>query len=205
MSIHHANRGAAILIAAAILVVTSWECPVSLPDFSGHGEPVANPADQSGPGVTGHNEGSVDPHILKGQPADSDDQLPPGNLEPGGDLGQPVAPNPQPAPESHAPHIDVIQVPAQIPTTGERVNASIRFSDAAQDVNLVKADVVQATHDAYPFSFDPTGSITWSMGYGIIPFYLWCTGDPQMVTWSFTLQDAAGNTSQPYQVGYVCK
>jgi hypothetical protein len=107
--------------------------------------------------------------------------------------------------EAHVPRIETIDIAREIPRDGTRVKGSLIFTDAAHDVLLVKAQVISAGLSADSFSFDPRPDTVWQGDHGATTFVVWCTGDPQTVRYAFTVQDAAGNISDPYQLEYHCK
>jgi hypothetical protein len=120
----------------------------------------------------------------------------------------------QPAPQidappeaqaGHAPKILNVDIARMVPADGTKVGGTIIFEDAAQDVVLLRADVLAASLTAESWTYDPRQNMVWSGTRGIAAFQVWCTGDPQDVSYSYTLEDAAGNVSAPWQVSYTCK
>jgi hypothetical protein len=114
----------------------------------------------------------------------------------------PAPPGPQAA---HVPAILNIDIARQIPADGTKVGGTIIFEDAAQDVVLLRADVLAATLRAESWTYDPRQNMAWSGTRGIAAFQVWCTGDPQDVSYSFTLEDSAGNVSPGWRVDYTCR
>jgi len=122
----------------------------------------------------------------------------------------PAAPAPQVeappgAQPAHPPTILAIDIASQIPADGTKVGGTIIFEDAGQDVVLLRADVLTATLHAESWTYDPRQNMVWSGARGIAAFQVWCTGDPQDVSYAFTLADAAGSVSPAWTVDYTCK
>src|SRR5574340_794650 len=115
----------------------------------------------------------------------------------------PPAPAPPEAQGGHSPTILNVDIARQVPANGTKVGGTIIFEDAAQDVVLLRADVLAATLHAESWSYDPRQNMVWSGNRGIAAFQVWCTGDPQDVSYSLTLQDSAGNVSPSWQVDYT--
>ena len=120
-------------------------------------------------------------------------------------IDAPAAPAPPGAQVGHVPSILSIDIARQIPADGTKVGGTIIFEDAAQDVALLRAEVLAATLHAEFWTYDPRQNMAWSGTRGIAAFQVWCTGDPQDVSYSFTLEDSAGNISPAWRVDYTCK
>ena len=117
----------------------------------------------------------------------------------------PPAAAPPQAETGHVPKILNVDIAREVPANGTKVGGTIIFEDAAQDVVLLRADVLSATLTAESWTYDPRQNMVWSGTRGIAAFQVWCTGDPQDVSYNYTLVDSAGNVSAPWQVNYACK
>lgn len=116
-----------------------------------------------------------------------------------------AAPAPPGAQTGHVPGILNIDIAHQVPADGTKVGGTIIFEDSAQDVILLRAEVLAATLRAESWTYDPRQNMAWSGTRGIAAFQVWCTGDPQDVSYNFTLEDSAGNVSPAWRVDYTCK
>ena len=115
----------------------------------------------------------------------------------------PVPPVP-PAPAGEAPAITRIVAPSVVPSTGEKVPATIIFTDIGEDVVNVKFKVVSAECCIQDSTLDVTTRTVWEPTGGVITFELTCD-TPQSVTLSATLRDAEGHLSEPYLFSYTCQ
>ena len=115
----------------------------------------------------------------------------------------PTSPVP-PAPAGEAPSITRIDAPAIVPSTGEKVPATIIFTDIGEDVVNVKFKVISAACCIQDSTLDVTTRTVWEPTGGVITFDLTCD-TPQAVTLSATLRDAEGHMSEPYLFSYTCQ
>jgi hypothetical protein len=92
----------------------------------------------------------------------------------------PVPPAPA-APAGEAPAITRIVAPQVIPSTGEKVPATIIFTDIGEDVVNVKFKVISAECCIQDSTLDVTTRTAWEPTGGVITFELTCDA-PQSVT-----------------------
>lgn len=103
------------------------------------------------------------------------------------------------------PEILDIRFRREIPADGSKVIGTIIFRDIDGDINLASFEVVEAV-DFEPFTFNPKEAPSFDQrdSTGHFSFYIFCR-IPQRVTLRATLEDEAGNTSEPEEFTFECK
>ncbi len=107
-----------------------------------------------------------------------------------------------PAVNSHPPVIKTVVFPDRLPADGTTGKGTIIFTDAGHDVIQISLLTLAGTFGTG--SWDPSASITWTDGEGSLPFGGKC-GRVESVRATVTLTDAAGSSSAPAEINFVCQ